>query len=226
MALLPKETVQSQYSTSEHILSLVENYRVRLSPEADILKFYTNIFNIDTAQGIGLDIWGRILGIPREIEVEIPPENFGFYEGDFWGFGDNDTEKENNYPLWTGKDNRQLITLLDGVYRDVLLWKAFSNVASADAFTLNQILQGLFPGQDVVVRDVAPMVIGLYFFTKINPFQRAMLRYYGLLAKGAGVGFLWWEIQGPCLGFSEDEENYWYPFDDEPMWSGNLQGEL
>ena len=68
--MLPSgETIQSQYSASRTIRALADSARVRIAPDADIALFYANIFNIATARGAGLDVWGRILGIGRKVDI-------------------------------------------------------------------------------------------------------------------------------------------------------------
>ena len=57
--------VQSQYSASVKIVDLLESCRKHILPDADIVSFFDNVFNIETAQGYGLDIWGNIIGVTR-----------------------------------------------------------------------------------------------------------------------------------------------------------------
>lgn len=208
--LLPGETVQSQYSASATILALVESARVRIAPDADIRLFYDSIFNIETAQGIGLDIWGRILGIPRLLDVEDT--------GDWLGFEESDYDPFDTSPMWDGNDRTQGVTLADDAYRQLLMWKALANISTADAASLNTLLTALFEGQDICVHEIGTMAIELYIFFPLEPFQRAILKQYGLFAKGAGVGFNWTEIPLPVFGFAETE--YYEPFDVAPFWAG------
>lgn len=202
-------TIQSQYSASKTIIGLVQSARVRISPWADINLFYQNIFDIETAQGIGMDIWGRILGIGRLVDVEETGDWFGFEEAGYDPF--------NTSPMWDGNTTTQQTRLADDAYRYLLMWKALANISTADAASLNNLLIGLFPGQDVVVHEIGPMEIQLYIYFPLEPYQRAILREYGLWAKGAGVGFGWVEIPTPVFGFNE--ANY-EPFDNAPLWNG------
>ena len=57
--------IQSQYSASTRIISILESCREHILPDADIVSFFDNIFNIETASGVGLDIWGNIIGVSR-----------------------------------------------------------------------------------------------------------------------------------------------------------------
>lgn len=73
------ETVQSQYAASPTIRALVDGFNAGVDPRNDIKLFYDRIFNPATAQGVGLDIWARIVGVERNVYVEEVEKNFGFY---------------------------------------------------------------------------------------------------------------------------------------------------
>jgi len=60
-----EQTIISQYGTSRTISKLIQNMNDYIDPCADIDNFYDFIFNVDTAQGFGLDIWGRIVNVER-----------------------------------------------------------------------------------------------------------------------------------------------------------------
>lgn len=62
-----EQTIISQYGNSPTILALIQNMNANIDPRADIDGFFNFVWNIDTAQGFGLDIWGRIIGINRII---------------------------------------------------------------------------------------------------------------------------------------------------------------
>lgn len=207
--LKPGETVQSQYATSQTIRALIESARVRIAPDADISLFYQTIFDIESAQGIGLDIWGRILGIGRGVNIDVIDAYFGFYEADYDSF--------NMSPFFNGEGVTQRYELADDAYRELLLWKAMANISDASASSLNQLLLTMFPGQDIVVHESDVMSLELYIFFPLEPYQRVILQQYGLMAKGAGVGLKWVEIPYPVFGFAEAGFD---PFDNSPFWDG------
>ena len=61
------ETKISQYGNSPAILSLIDSFNSAVEPYADIDNFYVWVWDVSTAQGFGLDIWGRIVGVSRTI---------------------------------------------------------------------------------------------------------------------------------------------------------------
>ena len=205
--MLPGETIQSQYAASPTIRALAESARIRITPDADIALFYRCIFDIATAEGVGLDIWGRILGIGRFVDVEEAQDWFGFNTADY--------DPHDTSPFYAGAGVTRRYALSDDAYRQLLLWKAMANIATADAASLNHLMAALFPGQDIVVHEWGVMALELYIFFPLMPWQRAILRNYGLLAKGAGVGLKWVEIPSPVFGFAEAD---YEPFDTAPFW--------
>ena len=73
---LALRTIQSQYGASPHIIGIVEAAAKQLDPTGDIQTFYDEAFNPLTAHGVGLDIWGRIVGASRYIRIQghlLPP---------------------------------------------------------------------------------------------------------------------------------------------------------
>lgn len=62
-----EQTIISQYGNSATISTLIQNMNEYIDPRADIDNFYSYIWDVSQAQGFGLDIWGRIVNISREI---------------------------------------------------------------------------------------------------------------------------------------------------------------
>jgi hypothetical protein len=60
-----QQYILTQYSGSPTIVQLLSDFRDNIDPQADINLFIEKVMNIDTAEGIGLDILGRIIGMPR-----------------------------------------------------------------------------------------------------------------------------------------------------------------
>lgn len=65
-----KDFIQSQYSASPVIEALLEQLRLELYTWDEICLIFDNIINIETAAGKGLDYWGNILQIGREVTLD------------------------------------------------------------------------------------------------------------------------------------------------------------
>ena len=63
------DTIISQYANSAILTQLIANMDAYLDQTENFDNFFDDIWNIDTAQGYGLDLWGRILGVTRYVTV-------------------------------------------------------------------------------------------------------------------------------------------------------------
>lgn len=63
-----QEYLLSQYAASSTIRSLLYTLRRELAPRPDYLLLYEKIVDVASAEGMGLDIWGRIVAIGRVIK--------------------------------------------------------------------------------------------------------------------------------------------------------------
>ncbi|MDP4023715.1 DUF2612 domain-containing protein [Methylobacterium sp. NEAU 140] len=74
-----RKTILSQYADSDRITGLIETFFQAVDQTANFDAFYDNIWNLPSAQGYGLDCWGRIVGINRVLQVTTVAW-FGFSE--------------------------------------------------------------------------------------------------------------------------------------------------
>lgn len=152
-ALDEQDYIISQYGASPTIKKLLYAFAGYINPDADIQTFYDNIMNIETAQGVGLDYWGRIVGVERNIYIDSTTSEdplFGFAGGDSVPFNQGIFFDPNN--VQTGK--RILVTLIDDSYRQLILYKALANISTADLATLNQLAVKLFNDTDILAANV------------------------------------------------------------------------
>lgn len=203
-------TIQSQYSASPAIRALVLGFDYNIDPFEDIALFYRMIFDVETAEGVGLDIWGRIVGIGRDIQVE---------EQDYFGYYGSLLDPFDVSPFYDGEKASNVYSLTDPAYRRLIMWKALANISTADAASLNNLTSILFEGQKVYVLETGIMKIRLVIEDELEPYQRAIFRTYGLFAKGAAVEFEWLEVPTPCFGFEGSDLE---PFDQAQFFVGQV----
>lgn len=130
-------------------------------------QFLSNVWDISQAQGFGLDIWGRILGQSRYIQVaQTPGNNFGFSTN-----GESSTGQSwqpwGQAPFYGGAAAGTVAyALQDAYYRKLLLVKAAANIAHCDPQSINQLMMAMFSdrGQCYCEFDPStPMNIGYHF---------------------------------------------------------------
>lgn len=64
-----KQYILSQYANSPKLMTILDGLEGMIGVEADIQSFYNNIFNIQTANTYGLNIWGERLNISRRLKI-------------------------------------------------------------------------------------------------------------------------------------------------------------
>ena len=222
--------IQSQYSASRKILALAAGYQKRIDPYVDVGLFYRTMFNIYTAEGVGLDNWGVILQIGRTIPGPYMGDSFGFTEkpplpAEYSG---PRFQPFNQYPFTpdSGSDARAvMITLDDELFRLLLLYKALANISASDAATQNKLLSVLIDtgiggfGDVAYVLEIDTMVIRWVFEDVMTPLQRAVFQVAGTLTRGAGVGWELYSVNpGQVFGF---DGSGMQPFNQAPFGGDN-----
>lgn len=133
-------TIISQYANSPILTRLIENIFAYLDQTRDFEAFFDLIMNVDTAEGYGLDVWGRIVGVNRVLQVpsgawfdweEALPGSYGF----------------NQAPYFSGTSLTSNFRLSDQTYRTLILTKAAANITDGSIPAINRILMTLFPNR-------------------------------------------------------------------------------
>lgn len=191
-------TVISQYQNSPTLLRLVHNMDEYIDEGITLANFYQYIWNVDTAVGFGLDIWGRIVGVSRLLQIPGNDPIVGF---------DNASVPKDWYPMSEGRfaTENEVTTayeLPDDAYRVLVLTKALANIITTTAPALNQLLRNMFPGRGrAFVRDLGNMAMQFVFNFSLTPVEYAILTQSGVLPHPAGVFYSVTVIPGGLFGF-------------------------
>jgi len=161
-----------------------------IDPTANINAFYDFVWNVETAQGYGLDVWGRIVGVGRVLQL-ASQTYFGFENPD-------NTEASgapfNQAPFYNGGSLTNNYSLLDGPFRALILAKALANISNATIPSINQILINLFgatgplpiPGNSYCT-DGENMTMTYTFSAPLDPVSEAIVFQSGVLPRPCGV---------------------------------------
>jgi Protein of unknown function (DUF2612)/PASTA domain len=185
-------TVISQYANSARILALVEDFGQYFDPGTNLQNFYLTVWNIDTAIGFGLDIWGIILGVSRVVPLPGSSGAFGFENSDVppdWQNFGNPSDLSAGGPFFGGQISGSSYKLNDGPYRTLLLTKALANICETTAPGLNALITNLFPGRGrCYTLDTGAMTMSYVFEFPLTTIEHSILAFSGVLAHPAGVG--------------------------------------
>ena len=194
-----EKTIISQYGNSPTILQLVQNMNAYLDPRADFDAFFDYVWNVDTAQGFGLDIWGRIVNIRRELQIPNTPVYFGFKDALPGSYPFDEAPFYDGTPPAT-----QTYKLADDAYRKLILTKALANIASSNAPSLNQLLQNMFADRGrCYVNDMGGMQFRYTFEFDLTSQEYTIVTQSGVLPRPSGVNAILFQSALPLFGFSE-----------------------
>lgn len=170
-------TVLSQYANSPVMLQMIAYFSDWLDLGNRFREFYSLIWNIDTAVGHGLDVWGRILGVSRVIQVP---------SGDYLGFEQQVEALTFDHGIWfRGVSLTDSTSLTDDAYRILLMAKAALNITDSSIPAINRILLALFG--DGYVRDNLDMTMTYVFSVPLDPVQTSIVFNSGVLPRPCGV---------------------------------------
>lgn len=194
-----QKTITSQFANSPTIVGLVTNMNAYIDQAANFQKFYDFVWNVNTAQGFGLDIWGRIVDVKRTLQINAPVFNFGFNDGV------NDTAPFGSAPFYAGVPATSTYSLSDNAYRTLILAKALANISATTSQALNQLLKNLFPNRGrCYVNDMGGMAMRYTFEFYLLPYEVAIVTSSGVLPHGAGVSVSVLQVDLPHIfGFAE-----------------------
>lgn len=206
-----RATVQSQYSASPRILFLAEYYWSMLDPTESINLMLKKMIDPVTAEGSGLDAWGRIVGIKRALVPTV---------GEYLAFDPADLNNElgdsfNNAP-W----NPLLASGMapDAVYRMYVFVKAMLNIGNGSLADLNRYFSLLYENSGITVLHVGTMMLRVMDFGG-RLTSADMLALKSLDWVPLGVGWQLWQGEPDCFGFAGSGLK---PFDQAPFIGDNV----
>lgn len=177
------QTIVSQYAASPTILALIDYMNQWKSPDANVEAFYNLVMNLPTAQGYGLDVWGRIVGVVRVLTVSAG-DYFGF-EGDTGASGLPFTQAI----FYEGQPATTNYALTDDAFRQLIYAKAAANISTGSIQAINAMLtQLLFPGRgNAYVVDNLDMTLTYKFEFALQPFEVSIVVNSGVMPTPTGV---------------------------------------
>jgi hypothetical protein len=173
------ETILSQYANSPIIREIVARWADAFRQDANVDDFYNMIWNVETAQGYGLDLLGRIVGVNRVLRIPAQVPYIGWASDAYnWGNG-----------IWYGLGTAtQNYSLTDDAFRRLVLAKAALNICDGSTPAINRALLTLFPNRgNCYVRDNGGMAMTYVFGQDLTPVELAIVAQSGVLPKPVGV---------------------------------------
>lgn len=203
----------AQYANSPTIVNLVNGINEQLNNAQTIEDWFRLVFNLKTAQGYGLDIWGKILNQSRRFKYidENEQEQEVYLQGAQTIGGVSYTSEQ-----------------IEEKYRMILFFKSFSYSSNHTISSLNNLLNFFFQEQlndekkTVKVIDYGTMVIEVFFNFFVEKLDKAIIMS-DLFPHPTGVKVNYRFVpNGEWFGFYEDgkiaTEQPFAPFNHKPFY--------
>ena len=188
-----KETLLSQYYDSPTLVSLIHSFSDAVDPAHNIANFYANIWNVATAVGTGLDIWGQIVGCSRYLQIPSTPY-FGFEEAYTVPTALTGAQPFQQAPFYEGVQQTTNFAMSDTQYRQLIFVKAAANISNLSVPSINALLRaefsvnnGIDPFGPAYVVDNLNMTFTYYLDFIPSSAQIAIVTSSGVFPRPAGV---------------------------------------
>lgn len=185
-----EDTISSQYANSPRLMLIIQELHNAIDPTKNIQDFYNMVFNLQTAQGFGLDIWGRIVGVGRKVPLQDP-------NAKVFGFQTNPASSIfspfNVAPFRSDSGGFSAYALPDNLYRKLIIAKALANIILATAPNINKLLKILLNTPSVYLLT-GIMQAKYQFQGRLSAFDRMIVFRLGLLPEPCGVAVEYEEV--------------------------------
>lgn len=184
----PADTILSQYADSPKLRSIIETFNTTMDTGTFLDDFYDVIWNIETADTYGLDVWGKIVVVSRLLTVTPSEKFFGFGEATNPTPVIDDPQPFDQAPFYTGEQQTSTVSLTNDAYRKLIMLKAMANITDCTIPNMNKMLMYMFGSSGkAYVRNDGGMVMTYVFEFKLSTVELAIVQSSGALPSPAGV---------------------------------------
>lgn len=201
-----RDTILTQYAASPKLRSLIESFNTAMDMEEFTDEFLTAIWDVSTADDYGLEVWGKIVGVSRLLNVPQQSTYFGFDES-LISVNDESPKPFDEAPFFDGFQLTTTVRLSTEGYRKLIMAKAMANITNCSIPTLNNALNYLFgDGGDAFVAITGVMSMSYVFNFNLSDVEWSILLNSNAIAKPAGVSVSIMSLDfDNTFGFAEAE---------------------
>lgn len=184
----PSDTILAQYAGSPKLRSIIETFNTTMDTDKFLDDFYDVIWNIETADTYGLDVWGKIVVVSRLLTVTPSEKFFGYGEATNTTPVIDDPQPFDQAPFYTGEQQTSTISLTNDAYRKLIMLKAMANITDCTIPNMNKMLMYMFGSSGkAYVRNDGGMVMTYVFEFELSTVELAIVQSSGALPSPAGV---------------------------------------
>ena len=183
-----------QYDNAPNIKAILEDFsQFTLQNSTEFFQdWHRDVFNLETANTFGLEVWGRILGAPRPFATA---GNFGLDKDGNLRFYNAGTKLW--YLVWLahpqyavsleGIETVSRSGIKDDVYRRYLMTRIMLYYMRGTLPDLQKYFEALFPNSAVQVVSANDMTVQIIFYNALTDDEFVLLTIDGVIPEIAGV---------------------------------------
>lgn len=187
-----RQTLLCQFANSPVLMEILSTVSQYLDAGRNVDALYDLVWNVRTAQGYGLDVWGRIVGVDRLVTLPADTDYLGFDEAGDW-------DPLGQAPMWNSGSEGSTYALPDETFRGLVLAKALANITKATVSGANEVLRRV-AGAAAYCSNNGDMTVNLVFDGGTDELTLALLAQKDVLPLPTGVG-----VRSMLLGVSTDD---------------------
>jgi hypothetical protein len=184
----PEDTILAQYAGSPKLRGIIETFNETVDTGKFLDDFYDVLWNIETADTYGLDVWGKIVVVSRLLTVTPSEKFFGYDEATNTTPVIDDPQPFDQAPFYTGEQQTSTVSLTNDAYRKLIMLKAMANITDCTIPNMNKMLMYMFGSSGkAYVRNDGGMVMTYVFEFQLSTVELAIVQSSGALPSPAGV---------------------------------------
>jgi len=182
------DTILTQYADSPKLKSIIYSFNEAVGIDRFINDFYEMVWDINTADTYGLDVWGKIVVVSRQLTLTENKIVFGFGEALSTPSALDDPQPFDQAPFYTSDVLTSTVTLTNDVYRKLIMMKAAANISDCTIPNLNKLLSYMFSDRGrCYVRNDGDMKMSYVFEFLLTQPDLAIVQSSGALPAPVGV---------------------------------------
>ncbi len=179
-------TIVSQYANSPVLTGIIIDTAQAIDQTENLNAFYDNIWNIASAVGYGLDVWGRIVGVERTIQVQVT-QWFGFNEATPGALSFDNTQIFYYTPALGFSEGKGFVPFGSGSFNLSPQWLSNGQTQGGGVFYNGAALTAIYSLQD---KDYRTLILAKAAFNITNGSIPAINRILMTLFPGRGNAFV------------------------------------
>lgn len=207
-----EQAILWQYDNAPNLKSLVAAKQSWLDVNQTLFwtNWYTNVFNLTTANLFGLSVWSYILDLPLFVDTAVDP-----IDKPQWGFNEYDPtfptllNTNLNFGFGNFSSSNGGLKLTEDEQRLILRIRAYQISSPGNIWDINRFFQYLmttspgFTGKTIRVLDGLDMTMTYVFNWDVPYNLRKVFVDYDILPRPAGVGLKYRVLSRLIFGFNQ-----------------------